>query len=79
MGNGVNAFFMNVPDLWDLEVPAHAEFGVGECLQSFGNPVSFINRDGRGIGQTSHFKVIILYLRLGIALYCLPVIIICRV
>lgn len=56
--DGVHAFFMDVPDLWCLEVPAHAEPGMGERLQSFINPGSFILKDGwpgdwsRGLGRS---------------------------
>lgn len=50
--NGVNAFFMDVPDLLRLEVPAHAEPGMGECLQPFGNPFCLIfKEDGRLCGD----------------------------
>ncbi len=50
--NGLNAFLMDVPDLLRLEVPAHAEPGMGECQQPFGDPFRLIfKEDGRLCGD----------------------------
>ena len=43
--DGADAFFMDVPDLLCLEMPTHAELGMGERQQPFSNPASFIRED----------------------------------